>query len=101
MMTVRGDDERTIAPGTDPSWAPDESRILFKTWVTGETRWHVATVRPDGSGVRRLTPGMHPAWSPDGRQIAYMTETVDGGTDIWIMTEDGPDRRCLTCRQLP
>jgi Tol biopolymer transport system component len=55
----------------DPSWSPDGSRLVFAPDGVA-----VATMRPDGSGLRRVTAGkrqwyMNPSWSPDGKTIVY------------------------------
>src|SRR5215217_318780 len=38
-----------------PSWAPDGSRIAFQSYRDGT--WRIATVAPDGSGMKALTSG--------------------------------------------
>jgi Tol biopolymer transport system component len=85
---------RRLTQGTDPSWSPDGSKILFKTPRQGEL--HVATIDVRSGAPRILTPGVHPVWSPDGSRIAYMVERA-GRSDIWVMRVDGSDQQCLTC----
>jgi Tol biopolymer transport system component len=62
-----------------PVFSPDGSRIAFLRqkfvnfdYIIGE---EIATVRPDGTGLKvltplRLTPG-RPDWSPDGRKLVF------------------------------
>jgi hypothetical protein len=39
-------------------------------------------------------------WSAKNNYIAYDTKTT-GKADIWIMTPDGTERKCLTCDDFP
>jgi dipeptidyl aminopeptidase/acylaminoacyl peptidase len=76
--------------GTDPSWSPDGSRIVWSNY--GE----IWVMSADGGGRTRLlggdgTVGSAPAWSPDGGRIAYIS-----GLDIWTMTPDGGSRTRIT-----
>ena len=56
----------------------------------------IATVRPDGSGVRVLTRNAvsegSPAWSPNGVQIAFFRPQ----RQVWLMDADGRRQRQLT-----
>lgn len=99
VMNRNGSGRRTLALGTDPSWSPDGSRILFKTPTPqgGGFGWQLAISGPDGSSITRLAPGVHPTWSPDGSRIAFMAQTGNERTDIWVMSSDGARPRCLTC----
>lgn len=99
VMNRDGSNQKELAVGTDPSWSPDGSLILFKTpsSQSGGFGLEVATIRPDGSSLRRLAPGVHPSWSHDGLRIAFMGESSRARTDIWIMSRDGTNKRCLTC----
>ncbi|TCC11868.1 TolB family protein [Kribbella soli] len=74
--------------GVKHDWAPDSSRIAIITHADRQpagTSANVATIRPDGSGLRLLTRfsgGAVNAFtgssSPDGRWITYRLE--DRGT---------------------
>jgi hypothetical protein len=67
-----------------------DGRIAFQTGGPGN--FDVASVRPDGTGVRRLTTdGVDdgdPAYSATGRRIAFFT-TRDGNSEIYTMRADG------------
>ena len=60
----------------------------------------IATMAPDGSGVRLLThtPGFEtdPAWSPDRRQIVFSRIRENDTEDLYVMTADGQHVRQLT-----
>jgi dipeptidyl aminopeptidase/acylaminoacyl peptidase len=75
--------------GTDPSWSPDGSRIVYNNY--GEI-WVMSA--DGGAKARILTAtdgGSAPAWSPDGSRIAYIA-----GFEIWTMAPDGTARTRLT-----
>jgi hypothetical protein len=55
-----------LARGSDPSWSPDGSKIVF------DRHGWLMVVRLRGRSVRRLVRGSAPAWSPDGRWIAFI-----------------------------
>lgn len=99
VMNRDGSNAKELAVGTDPSWSPDGSLILFKTPTShsGGFGLEVSTIRPDGSSFTRLAPGVHPSWSNDGQRIAFMGETSRERTDIWVMNRDGSNKKCLTC----
>ena len=100
-MNRDGSNAKELAVGTDPSWSPDGSLILFKTPTnrSGGFGLEVATIYADGSSLTRLAPGVHPSWSHDGQRITFMGETSEDRTDIWVMNRDGTNKKCLTCGQ--
>ena len=95
VVDTSGAHPRRLTQGTDPSWSPDGTKILFKTPREGEL--HIATIEVRGNRLRILSQGVHPVWSPDGSRIAYLVERL-GSSDIWVMRADGSDKQCLTCR---
>jgi TolB protein len=76
-----------------PSWqrTPQGERIVFG--MHGD-RPEMASVRPDGSGLRTLGVGHDPCLSPDGRLIAYTGE-APGGVTVFLMDHDGRNKRQL------
>jgi TolB protein len=67
------------------------------------TRSEVATMAPDGTGLRTLTPSTllatDPTWSPDGRRIAFVArpaETPTAPRELWMMDADGTNAHQLT-----
>jgi Tol biopolymer transport system component len=97
VARVDGSDAKAVSRGTDPSWSPDGSHLVFKVWDEKAQQLFITTVRRDGTDARRLGPGVHPHWSPDGKRIAFMRETGDR-MDVWVMAHDGTDQRCVTCQ---
>ncbi|HYZ78402.1 MAG TPA: hypothetical protein VE596_13610 [Gaiellaceae bacterium] len=92
-----------------PSWSPDGRRIAFSTGASYEPT-AIATVRPDGTGLRTLVAAAaaeetgdvlsRPAWSPDGRTILYTDEEYLCGSkcsevNLMAMRQDGTHRRQL------
>ena len=95
-MALDGSGQTTIAAGTDPSWSPDGTHILFKAMDDGGALW-VSVVDVATRVVRRLTRGVHPEWSPTGDRILYMRDGGDGGGEVHVMSASGTNSRCLTC----
>lgn len=99
-MRLDGGNQKDIASGTDPSWSPDGALVLFKTPDATGQLW-VATVDPSTGVVRRLAKGVHPQWSPSGRHIVYMRDEPGVDSDVYVMTREGREGRCLTCGLRP
>lgn len=82
----------------DPAWSPDGSKIAFTSLrQTGRPQIYVLNI-----GDHEFEPlameglkNMQPTWSPDGSQIIYVS-TQEMGERLWIMNEDGSDKRPLT-----
>ncbi len=89
MLTTGGDDEEISSePSSDPSWAPNLSRLAYlanpqdgkgtlKYWDRREARPLVVPDSPPN--VSRFE------WSPDSRKIAYQADRSDGSvTEIYM-----------------
>lgn len=96
LVEPSGKNERVIAPGTDPSWSPGDSLILFKAMDTSGGLF-VSVVSPGTGKVTRLTRGVHPQWSPSGGRIVYMVDRPDHSSDIYTMRLSDRAIRCITC----
>lgn len=109
VMNADGTNVHRVTPwrlrgGDNPDWAPDSSRILFRSQEEGNVeRAQFYTVRPDGTGLTRLTnfPNEHrrvfsASFSPDGTQIVYARapDRRERG-DLWLMNADGTNHRLL------
>ena len=109
VMNADGTDVHRVTPwklrgGDNPDWAPDSSRILFRSQEEADAeRAQFFTVRPDGTGLTQLThfPKGHrrvfsASFSPDGSQIVY-ARANDGRErgDLWLMDADGSNQRPL------
>ena len=83
----------------DPAWAPDGSRIAFRSHRDGNEEVYV--MNADGSGQRNLTRNptadYSPAWSPDGKLIAFMSDR-SGDSELWLADAEGGRARRLTHR---
>lgn len=72
-----------------PAWSPKGDRIAYAGQEGG--RFHIYTIRADGTGVKRLTKegsNEYPTWAPNGRHIAYASRR-GGNYDIYMVTADG------------
>jgi dipeptidyl aminopeptidase/acylaminoacyl peptidase len=73
---------------TDPSWAPDGTRIAFGAAPDKQSHGHVFVVNADGTGLVDVTgaagTGYAPVWSPAGSRIAF--DAPDGA---FIVNSDG------------
>jgi DNA-binding SARP family transcriptional activator len=87
----------THAAGDDyqPSWAPDNSALVFVTsrWST-RGRYDLAILEAGSGRVRRLTSGddidWEPSWSPDGSRIAFIRQYAGSGAQgLCVVDADG------------
>jgi TolB protein len=94
-FTFRPRDSRATVRG--PSFAPDNSRVVFSLSDLGGHQ--IASVNLRGQDLRRLTESaganISPAFSPDGSKIAF-SSSRDGDFDIYVMDADGNNVRRLT-----
>lgn len=96
-------------PGTSPS--PESSAVqdgeewVVYQWIDGDDDG-LYLVRPDGTGQHQLVPDMagperHPDWSPDGRRIAFIHNTADDRSELWVVDADGENSRRIASCDLP
>jgi Tol biopolymer transport system component len=92
---LRLTDDTVAGMDSQPSWAPDSSKVIYtsnKSGVGHDTIW---TVNRDGSGAAELydpgTDAQWPVYSPDGTKIAFQKGVSAIGTDtsIVIINADG------------
>ncbi|MCC6614412.1 MAG: PD40 domain-containing protein [Anaerolineae bacterium] len=80
-----------------PVWSPDQSRIAFITWRTGDAE--IYTVTPDGGELRNLSNSrewdVSPSWSPDGHEIAFFS-LRDLYRELYVVSVDDGRLRRLT-----
>ena len=78
-----------------PQWSPDGQWIAYHSQVHGGV-WIV----PATGGVARQVVdfGSQPSWSPDSRWLAFASYegAIAAQSDIWIIRNDGTDRRQVT-----
>ena len=80
-----GRQERTIAQGIDPTWAPDGRSIAYT-----DTRDGIHVVASDGTDDRSVAVGDRPAWSADAARLAYHRQG-----SIFVANFDGSAERRL------
>ena len=93
IMNGDGSGQRSLTSGKQsdswPRWAPDGSRLLYVSDMTGSAQLHIRWM--DTGATNRITnlaeePRV-PAWSPDGSQIAFSSFVPDAGMQLISMPE--------------
>jgi Tol biopolymer transport system component len=98
----------TTGSNLQPRWSPDGQQIAFIWMPAGTTLSRIATMKPDGTGIRLLSSqgivdGV-PSWSPDGTRIAFTStreirELVGTGmgmfTVLAVVNADGTEERMI------
>jgi Tol biopolymer transport system component len=75
---------------TDPSWAPDSTRIAFGRYemASGQTKLMVVDAKAGGldtlagCGAKDCSQRLQPTWSPDGSGIAFVMQPDVSAIDI-------------------
>ncbi len=107
VANLDGTDQRQVTPVLSVArkfdWAPDGSAIAFSDDNHDDSpdAINIATVAPDGTGLRYLTDveaGSHAyigSYSPDGASIVYR---LDRGEEyaLFVLAADGSDVRQIT-----
>lgn len=98
VIDVRTGAERSLGPGSQPSWAPDGRKLLFVAAPPGGANNDIYLMRADGSSRHRLTASpteneTQPTWSPNGLWIAY-----SGGTGVYVMRPGGGSLRLVAAK---
>jgi tricorn protease-like protein len=82
-----------LSPAAWGAFPGRDGRIAFTTETASDPT--IATMEPDGSGVRTLTSGWGPSWSADGKRIVY-NRASRWGPDIFLIRANGSGLRRLT-----
>jgi Tol biopolymer transport system component len=96
IIDSAGSNERVLGLGTDPSWSPGDSLVLFKAMDATGGLW-IAVADSKTGRVTRLAEGVHPHWSPNGRHVVYMVDRPDHSADIYTLRMADRAIRCITC----
>lgn len=96
------------SPGSlSPAWSPDGSRIAFVRWPDQSndlfTGAEIYVVNAGGGRPQRVTAAppeglgdFDPVWSPDGKRIAFVRDSSEDVTDVYVVNRDGSGLRRLT-----
>ena len=95
----------TMGLGSEPSWSPDASRLVFARRGPTSERTHLFVSEPKANArAQPITDGpdddAQPAWSPDGALIAFCSSpaAVDEAarSNLFVVRADGSGLRQLT-----
>ena len=106
LYTIRPDGSDLVqlthldGDATHPDWSPDGRRIAFT--LEDATHAGIVVMDRDGSNMRELTRQGYraqPSFTPDGSHIVFECDCDPQG--IFIMRDDGTERRRLTTHEFP
>jgi TolB protein len=90
---------RRLAPGWDPTWSRDASRIAYAFGDAQDTEIYAVPARGGRPVDLTNDPGtdVAPAWSPDGKRIAFASDRGRAAHDLrlWVMNADGTNPKPL------
>lgn len=100
-----GEEELQIA-GQQPSWAPDNDRLVYRGCDPTGNRcglWLARAIplKPWEAGANVIGPlleepeAAHPAWSPVADEIVYQSP-ASGSWELYLINPDGSNKRQLT-----
>jgi Tol biopolymer transport system component len=78
IVDINGGEPSLVATGSHPEWSR-LNKIAF------EASPNIATINPDGTGLRTLAPGACPVWSPPGNKLAFLL----GQGQIYVVDANG------------
>jgi TolB protein len=77
----------------NPAYSPDGKLIAYDYRRPGYSIREIYVMRADGTGIRRLTHvgavSSFPTWSPDGKRIAFVSDALDGRSQIYAVAPGG------------
>ena len=89
-----------------PDWSPDGTEIAFTKQNQARSKFGIAAVRPDASGLRWVVinpdsasgyTDVNPSWSPDSQWIAFARDHgSDPFVDIYKVMRDGTHVTAVT-----
>jgi hypothetical protein len=92
VINADGSGLTTLAPGFDPSWSADGTKIAY---ASGAESADIYVMDADGTNQTRLTEhgiSYSPAFSPDGTKVAFVSE-FEGGNHIYTINTDGTNEQ--------
>ena len=85
ILDLDGSQPQPFALGSDPTWSPDGTAVLFQA-----DDGSLTLANADGTDPRTIGPGDTPVWSPDGSRFVYAYGTnADGLPLLAAMERDG------------
>ncbi|MEJ7605865.1 MAG: winged helix-turn-helix domain-containing protein [Bryobacteraceae bacterium] len=83
-----------------PSFSPNGQEVVFAADGDQDSTLHLYITSVTGGGARRLTEAAQnetaPIWAPDGKRIAFLRESGEGRSEVWLVRPDGSQARKLT-----